>query len=83
MGRIDRGYLRPVARELKRIPHGTQKELKLFIMLTRAALLLVYAKPARGCRRKLAVLAVAMTWLLQGYVVLLPASNNSMKAMML
>ena len=79
----DSGYSRPAARALNRIPQGTQKELKLLIKLTSAALLLVYAKPARGCRRKLAVLAVATTWLLQGYVVLLPASNNSMNAMIL
>jgi hypothetical protein len=48
---------------LNLMPHGTQKVEKLFIKLITAALLLKYAYPALGFRRKLAVLAVAMTWL--------------------
>lgn len=61
---------------LKRIPNGTQKVAKLFSMLTTPALLLQYANPARGFRRKLAVLAVAITWDLVGLSRLLPSSRR-------
>lgn len=57
------GHEHPAAIALKRMPHGTQNVEKDLIRLMTAALLLRYAYPALGSRRKLAVLAVAMTWL--------------------